>query len=430
MDEDLFEVDRTAVLQAVEGLLDLRERPGAPVPADTPVGLPDEMPNEGVGAPAAVAMAGQIGIGQAVRVDHPGYFAHMDPPTPWPTWVTTMMAASVNQNLLHPDAGAAARALEQVVVGWLAPWFGMTGGHMVPGSTVANLTALWAARERAGVREVVASEAAHLSVAKSAHLLGLDYREVAVDDEQRLEVDELGALDHAALVLTAGTVATGAIDALDAGRTAAWRHVDAAWAGPLRLTEPHRDLLAGIEKADSVAMSAHKWLYQPKESALVLFADDQAAHDAISFGGGYLAAPNVGLLGSHGQGAALSLCATILALGRAGLAELIEADMDRADRLCELVAAHPDLRLRRPHVTGVVNFNVAGVDPRHVQQHLADAWVSITDISGTPWLRSVAANPHADPNAVVAAVLAAASVAKASAASRPARFSNFQSETF
>jgi L-2,4-diaminobutyrate decarboxylase len=80
----------------------------------------------------------------------------MDPPTPWITWATTLWNASLNQNLLHPATSPAARDIEQRVVQWLASFFGMTGGHMTAGSTLANLTALWAARECAGVKEVVA----------------------------------------------------------------------------------------------------------------------------------------------------------------------------------------------------------------------------------------------------------------------------------
>ena len=147
----------------------------------------------------------------------------------------------LNQNLLHTDTAPVARELEQIVVGWFAPYFGMDGGHLVPGSTLANLTALWAARELCGRREVVASEAAHLSVRKAAAVLGLDFRAVPVDERQRLREPELGDLSRAALVLTAGTTVTGAVDPLAAGLgDAAWRHVDAAWAGPLRLSRALR----------------------------------------------------------------------------------------------------------------------------------------------------------------------------------------------
>jgi len=175
-----------------------------------------------------------------------------------------------------------------------------------------GITALWAARELRGIREVVASAASLLSLRKAANLLGLEYRSVPVDAQQRLLVEQLGDVSQAALVLTAGTVATGAVDPLDARHNARWLHVDAAWAGPLRFSEHHAPLLAGIECADSVSVSAHKWLWQPKESAMVLFADTGSAHQALSFGGSYLAVPNVGLLGSHGQ-AALPLAATLLA---------------------------------------------------------------------------------------------------------------------
>lgn len=256
----------------------------------------------------------------------------------------------------------AARQLEGLVISWLAPAFGMGGGHLVPGSSVANLTALWAARDLTGAHRVVASSAAHLSVAKAAHLLGLDLVEVPVDDRQRMRADLLpGDLTRSVVVLTAGTVSTGAVDPLDAGDGAAWRHVDAAWAGPLRLSA-HAGLLAGIETADSVAVSAHEWLYQPKESALVFFADPDTAHQALSFGGGYLAAPNVGLLGSHGN-AALPLAATSLSWGRSGAAGRIEADMATAEVLARLVADHPARQLWAQPVTGVVNWRPAARDP-------------------------------------------------------------------
>ena len=98
-------------------------------------------------------------------------------------------------------------------------------------------------------------------------------------------------------MITAGTTSTGEIEALDAASDARWRHIDAAWSGPLRLSDRYRHLLDGIEKADSVAISAHKWLFQPKESAFVLFADHESAHKTISVEGAYLSVPNIGVLG-------------------------------------------------------------------------------------------------------------------------------------
>lgn len=403
----MFEPDADGLHHALSQLIDHRARAGSATPKRGVVDLPERLPRDGMDPDAALQVALDLGVGQSVRLDHPGYMAHMDPPTPWPTWVTAMMAASVNQNLLHPDAAPVGREVEHRVIEWLAPVFGMDGGHLVPGSTVANLTALWAARERAGVHTVVASSAAHLSIPKAAHLLGLQFREIPVADDQRLVVDDLGDLNGAALVLTAGTVAAGAIDPLTAGLGAAWRHVDAAWAGPLRFSARHRHLLDGLEAADSVSVSAHKWLYQPKESAVVMFADTPAAHSALSFGGSYLAAPNVGVLGSHGAGAAMGLLTTLLILGHHGVAARIDSDMAIAGRLCDLVERHPELELRQRHVSGVVNWRSHGVDPRHVQRELQHAWVSVAQIAGESWLRSVAANPRADVDGIVGEVMAA-----------------------
>lgn len=401
-----FALDRDGLLEAIE-LLE-RHAGGEPLPARTLLNLPDDLPEAGVGGREALAWLAPPLLGGAAGLGHPGYLAHMDPPTPWMSWAGALWAAALSQNLLHPDSAPAARELEPLVVGWLAEPFGMLGGHLVPGSSMATLTALWAARELRGVERVVASGLSHLSVRKAAAILGLEYVAVGVDDAHRMRAGELAGvdLDRAALVLTAGTVAGGAIDPLDAGGEAAWRHVDAAWAGPLRLSPRHRHLLDGVEAADSVGVSAHKWLFQPKECGIVLFAEPDAAHEAISFGGGYLAAPNVGLLGSHGQ-TALPLAATLLAWGRSGVAALVEHCMAIAERLAELVDAHPELELWRSPTTGVVLWRPRRVPAQAVRDGLSGALVSLTTVGEETWLRSVAANPSADPQLVLDRVLAA-----------------------
>nr|WP_274637046.1 pyridoxal-dependent decarboxylase [Microbacterium bovistercoris] len=402
-----FAPDDEGLHEALRLLIEAKRMPGTPHgDPEAALPLPESWPDEGVGGRAALAALAAPALAQPTRFDHPGFFAHMDPPTPWMSWAAAQWAAAMNQNLLHPDSAPAARRLERLAVDWLAPAFGMDGGHLVPGSTVANLTALWAARDLTGARRVIASSASHLSVAKAAHILGLEYVAVPVDAGERMRVGLLpGDLGDAIVVLTAGTTIAGAVDPLDAASGAAWRHVDAAWAGPLRLSS-HADVLDGIDGADSVAVSAHKWLYQPKESALVLFADAARAHDAISSGGAYLAAPNVGLLGSHGA-TALPLLATLLAWGRDGLRARIDADMALAQRLAERVASEPALELFAPPETGVVVWRPRGVDVAAVRDRMTDAWVSTATIGDVTWLRSVAANPLADPDRIVDAVLAA-----------------------
>lgn len=367
------------------------------------VELPATLPEDGLGDGAALTLLATLLLDRSTQLHHPGFFGHMDPPTPWITWITSLWTAALNQNLLHDDTAPTARMLERRVIDWLAPHFAMTGGHLVPGSTLANLTALWAARDLVGVERVVASDHAHLSVRKAAHVLGLEYAAVPTDGRRRLDPHALGDLRGAALILTAGTTATGAVDPLDAGEAASWRHVDAAWAGPLRLTDRHSGVLDGIEDADSVAFSAHKWCYQPKESAVVLFADAVSAHEALAFGGGYLADPNVGLLGSHGAAAASALAATLLSWGRRGLARRIEADMEKAAALERLIAGDERFESWAPHHTGIVVWRPRLADPDAVRDRMRGVYVSMTDIDGERWFRSVAANPGADPALVFAA---------------------------
>ena len=405
--EEDFAPDAEGLQDALRLLVEARSRPGSPhIDPAVSIDVPQQWPAVGFGGRGALERLAGVALEQVSRLDHPGFFAHMDPPTPWVSWAATMWAASMNQNLLHPDTAPAARQLEPLVVQWLASAFGMGGGHLVPGSTLAKLTALWAARDLTGAQRVVCSTAAHLSIAKAAPILGLELVQVPVDEAQRLRLDLLpDDLSETIVVLIAGTVATGAVDPLDAAKKAAWRHVDAAWAGPLRLSS-HAAVLDGIQTADSVAVSAHKWLYQPKDSALVLFRDPQPAHEALSFGGSYLATPNVGLLGSHGN-TALPLAATLLAWGRDGLAARIDADVARAQQLADLVAQTPELELWRRPVTGVVNWRPRRQVADAVRARMHDAWVSTATIEGATWFRSVAANPRADPEHVVAAVLRA-----------------------
>lgn len=357
--------------------------------------LPSALPDRGMGDEAALTLVGDGVREHSARLGDPHVLAHMDPPAPRIAAELVGLNASMNQNLLHPGLSPFATQAERQVIGWLAPFFGMADGHMCAGSTIANLAALWCAREH-GARQVVASADAHISVPKAAHILGMPFAAVPVDRSGRLDPERLPDTDAAAVVLTAGTTGRGVIDDLDAIDNGAWLHVDAAWAGPLRLTRcaPRLD---GIERADSVAISAHKWLFQPKESALVLFRD-QGVQAAISFGGSYLAVPNVGVQGSRGA-AAVALMGTLLAWGREGLAERIERCVALSEGLAEALSSDPRCALCQPPETGVVNWRpkVRPIEPVLLK---LGATASRTAIEGETWIRNVAANPHADLSAI------------------------------
>ena len=220
----------------------------------SPEVLPNSLPSVGIGSHNALSKLAPIILGGASKLGHELSFAHMDPPTPWITWASNLWNSALNQNLLHPSTAPVAREIESKVIGWLSPYFGMSGGHITPGSTVANLTALWAARDAVGVNSVVFSKSSHLSVRKAAHILGLNSIELPVDKYGAIDTSYIPSdLSKSVLVLTAGTTTTGVIDSLNLAGKAAWTHVDAAWSGPLRLTK-YSKLLDGIENADSVSV--------------------------------------------------------------------------------------------------------------------------------------------------------------------------------
>ena len=394
-----FAFDREALIRALE-LMGGQFEGG-----ECALSLPAKMPELGLGGHATLDFLAPAVLGKASALGDATAFAHMDPPTPWITWATTLWNASVNQNLLHPATAPAAREIEERVIDWLLPYFGMSGGHMVPGSTIANLTALWSARECARVKEVVYAESAHLSVGKAAHILGLAARPLPCEPSGTLVPEAIPEdLRHTALVLTAGTTSTGAVDDLSLCGRAAWTHVDAAWAGPLRLSQAHAHVLSSIEGADSITVSAHKSLFQPKESAFVLFRDAARAHDAISFGGAYLAAPNVGVLGSHGA-TAVPLLATLLAWGRQGTAARIDALMAAAGDLASSISSHDQLELLAMPQTGVLVWRPRRTDlTERLFAAMPPGSCSLTNLGGERWLRNVAANPNFELDAFVTAM--------------------------
>ena len=365
--------------------------------------LPDGFPKLGIGELETLDLLAPHVLGRAARLDSSSALAHMDPPTPWITWATTLWNARLNQNLLHPATAPFAIEAERTVIEWLTPFFGMNAGHMCSGSTIANLTALWAARDTKGIEKIVASKAAHISIEKAARILGLPYEQIATNSDGQIDPDKIGDISKVYLVLTAGTTATGVVDPLALAGQAKWTHVDAAWAGPLRLSPTHAHLLDGIDKADSVAVSAHKWFFQPKDSALIMFREPELANPAISFGGGYLAAPNVGVQGSRGA-AAIPLLATMIAWGKTGFANRIDHAMLMASKLANVLHKEDNISLWATPKTGVTVFRPLTINVEEFYKYLPEGMFSTCMLDNEKWIRSVAANPLADIDEIISTI--------------------------
>lgn len=362
--------------------------------------LPTEFPDMGLGDTAVLKMLAPNMLAKAAHLGADTSLAHMDPPTPEVTWATTMWNASLNQNLLHPAISPFASEAEELCISWLAPYFGMSGGLFCSGSTLGNLTALWAARNYKGVRRVLASELAHNSVPKCCDILGLEYETMATDEQMRAIVPT-ASLKGCALVLTAGTTGGGAIDPLGFDNDADWIHVDAAWGGALRLSPAYSHLLDGIETADSVSVSAHKMLLQPKDSAFVLFKNYDEITPSIAVSGAYLAKPTVGVQGSRGASATV-LLAYLLSQGRKGIEKNVDTLMGNAETLYRYLEDSGRFECAIRPVTGVNVFRPLTISTKEFLASLPDNVFSTFVYQSEVWVRSVSANPNVDVNKIIA----------------------------
>ncbi len=276
-----------------------------PPSADRIAGLlgDDDLPLEGQPLAELLETCGRLLA--AGRRSAPGFFGYVFSPASPVGVAADMLAAAADQNVTSWRSAPAATQVERTALRWLGRLVGFAdspGGILVSGGSIANLTGLliaMAARADADADRrrltVYASEAAHFSLAKAASVLGVRLRRVPVGAEDRLDVpsleratadDRAAGLQPFCLVGTAGTTSTGAIDRLDALADAAerqglWLHVDGAY-GALAAADPAtRPRFAGIERADSLSLDPHKWLYVPVDCGALLLREPTASGRAF-----------------------------------------------------------------------------------------------------------------------------------------------------
>jgi L-2,4-diaminobutyrate decarboxylase len=166
------------------------------------------------------------------------------------------------------------------------------------------------------------------------------------------------------------------------------------------MTREYGYLLDGIEMADSVAVSAHKWFYQPKDSALIMFRSPRDCDQALSLSSDYLAKPNTGLQGSRGA-AAIPLLATLLAWGSNGITERVCRSMRHSENFAGKIDDDERLILWAEPKTGIVLFRPKFLSVGDCQQRLPENIFSICKVDGQDWLRAVAVNPMLDVEGVI-----------------------------
>ncbi len=309
-----------------------------------------------------------------------------------------LLASVLNQNVTAWRSSPAAVTIERTVVGWLAEAIGCQGftGSLTGGGSSANLMGLAMAREAKapanarGAQPVVvyASEEIHMSVPKALALLGIGWdnlRTIACNEQFRIRTDLLAAAIAAdrkagkrpiAIVASAGTVNTGAIDPLEelaaiASREDLWLHVDGAYGALAALAVPER--FAGLALADSLSLDAHKWLYQPLDCGCLLYRDPASARAAFSHSGDYTRVLNTDPLESFAffeesmelsrRFRALKLWLSLRYHGLGEFREAIRRDLAHAQRLASAIRATRELELLAPVELSAVCFRHAGADP-------------------------------------------------------------------
>jgi aromatic-L-amino-acid decarboxylase len=335
--------------------------------------------------------------------NHPGFFAYFANSAPPSGVMAEMLIGALNVNAMLWKTSPSATELEERAMDWLRQMLGLGDGWFgIINDTASTTTmlALAAAREAQGelqirqrglagrpevpVLRMYLSEQANLSVDRAMITLGIGVDNcvhVPVDEAFRMRVDALQELitaDRAvgrlpiAVVATAGTTGTGSVDPIPAiadicQRENIWLHVDAAYAGSAAVVPEHRDVLAGVERADSLVMNPHKWLFTPMDLSAMFTRRPQLLKQAFSLVPEYVSPAHrdeVVNLMDYGVALgrrfrALKLWMVIRAMGVNGMVDRLRSHIALAGEFATWVEADPDWVVAAPQMFSLVCFRYA-----------------------------------------------------------------------
>ncbi|GIB49366.1 putative pyridoxal-dependent aspartate 1-decarboxylase [Vibrio cholerae] len=344
-------------------------------------------------------------VSHSVHTASPSFIGHMTSALPYFLMPLSKIMIALNQNLVKIETSKAFTPLERQVLGMIHRLiYGETDhfyqqwmhsaehslGAFCSGGTIANITALWVARnnalkaegdfpgvEKAGLFKamrhygheglaILVSERGHYSLKKAADVLGIGQEGlVAVktdahnricphDLEQKITELKANKIKVFAVVGVAGTTETGNIDPLRTIAQICQReqihfHIDAAWGGATLMSNRYRGLLDGVELADSVTIDAHKQLYIPMGAGMVLFKDPNAIR-SIEHHAQYILRQGSKDLGSHTlegsrSGMAMLVYASMHIISRPGYQLLIDQSIEKARYFADLIDAQTDFEL-------------------------------------------------------------------------------------
>lgn len=389
-----------AVDDLVASLAGVRERPvWRPVPEAVKRSLAEPLPRDG--RPIAEVYARFLAEVQPFPAGniHPRFWGWVKGSGVPSAVLAELLAAGMNANAGGFDQSPS--HVEMAVIDWMKQVVGFpaqSSGVLVSGASMANLIGLQVARDVLGgpnLREqglaghtarllVYASSEVHSCMPKALETLGLGTRSLVLipaDADYRMDVAALAARIRAdrarghrpiAIVASAGTVNTGAVDPIAAladlaAREKIWLHVDGAIGAVANIAPRVRAQLTGIERADSIGFDLHKWWYMPYEVGCVLVRDRAAHRASFHVAPSYLARLTGGVADSPVAWAdygpqlsrgfrALKVWFALQNHGSEAFAQAIEANLDQAQHLAALIDAHPRLVRLAPVPLNIVNY--------------------------------------------------------------------------
>jgi aromatic-L-amino-acid decarboxylase len=373
---------------------------------------------------------------------HPMFMAYFPSVASGPGILGEWLASTLNSNVMLWRNAPSSTELEEVVVSWLRQMLGLPDGFdgmFTDTASISSLLSIVAARhavtgsDTAARLRIYASTEAHSSIDKAAIVAGIGragVRRIPADGDYRMKADLLSeaiAEDRAAgwtpycVVATLGTTSSTSVDPCDSiaeicRRERLWLHVDAAYAGAAAIVPEMRPLLSGWERADSIVVNPHKWMFTPFDASLLLFRSPEAFRDAFSLVPEYLRTPEAGGVHNFNEYGiqlgrrfrALKVWMQIRWFGVDGMAARLREHVRLAQLLASWVDADPDWERLAPVPFSTVCFryrlgsDLDAANARILERVNATGkvFLSHTKLAGRFTLRVALGNPRQTENHV------------------------------
>jgi aromatic-L-amino-acid decarboxylase len=346
-------------------------------PGEIRARLPQSPPEEPEPFEAVLRDLDEILLPGVTHWQHPRFFAYFAVSGAEPGIVAELLAATLNSVGFLWRTAPASTELELLVCDWVAQLLGLPAGwhgHIEDTASTSTLAALIAARHTSGRNVVVCSEHAHSAADKAARMLGMELRTVPSDDAFRMRADALELDDAAVVVATVGTTSTSSVDPVPAiadrcADAGAWLHVDAAYAGSAMVCPELRWAFEGVDRADSVVVNAHKWMFTPMDCSLLWTSRPAEFRDAFSLVPEFLRTTDEGAFNLSEYGPALGrrfrslkLWAVLRCYGDEGLRRRIREAIRLAELFEGWVRDEPGWELCAPRPFSLVCFRREGTD--------------------------------------------------------------------